>query len=92
MNIPATKVALLAAAAIAFGGAPAVAQTTSDGTGVSSQAANNDNVETTTRTVRTEDNDFPWGLLGLLGLAGLIPRKRKEADIHVDARRDTADR
>jgi hypothetical protein len=35
-----------------------------------------------------EDNDFPWGLLGLLGLAGLIPRKRKEADINVDARRD----
>ena len=35
-----------------------------------------------------EDNDFPWGLLGLLGLAGLIPRKRKEPDINVDARRD----
>ena len=35
-----------------------------------------------------EDNDFPWGLLGLLGLAGLIPRKRKEGDINVDARRD----
>jgi MYXO-CTERM domain-containing protein len=35
-----------------------------------------------------EDDDFPWGLLGLLGLAGLIPRKRKEADINVDARRD----
>jgi hypothetical protein len=36
-----------------------------------------------------EDNDFPWGLLGLLGLAGLIPRKRKEGgDISVDARRD----
>jgi hypothetical protein len=35
-----------------------------------------------------DDNDFPWGLLGLLGLAGLIPRKRKEADINVDARRD----
>jgi MYXO-CTERM domain-containing protein len=25
---------------------------------------------------REDDNDFPWGLLGLLGLAGLIPRKR----------------
>lgn len=36
-----------------------------------------------------EDNDFPWGLLGLLGLAGLIPRKRKDTgNINVDARRD----
>ena len=31
-----------------------------------------------------EDDRFPWGLLGLLGLAGLIPRKRR--DIHVDNR------
>jgi MYXO-CTERM domain-containing protein len=23
-----------------------------------------------------DDDGFPWGLLGLLGLAGLIPRKR----------------
>jgi len=47
-------------------------------------------VETQTTTVREEeDRDFPWGLLGLLGLAGLLGRKRKEADIHVDARRDT---
>jgi hypothetical protein len=35
-----------------------------------------------------EDNDFPWGLLGLVGLAGLLGRKRKEPDIHVDARRN----
>jgi MYXO-CTERM domain-containing protein len=28
-----------------------------------------------------EDDGFPWGLLGLLGLAGLLPRKRKD---HVD--------
>lgn len=34
-----------------------------------------------------EDNDFPWGLLGLLGLAGLLGRK-KANDIHVDARND----
>jgi hypothetical protein len=32
-----------------------------------------------------EDNDFPWGLLGLLGLAGLIPRK-KAPDVHIDNR------
>jgi MYXO-CTERM domain-containing protein len=28
------------------------------------------------------------GLLGLLGLAGLFGLKRREPDIHVDARRD----
>jgi hypothetical protein len=25
-----------------------------------------------------EDRGFPWGLLGLLGLAGLVPRKRND--------------
>lgn len=25
-----------------------------------------------------EERGFPWGLLGLLGLAGLIPRKRND--------------
>jgi len=39
--------------------------------------------------VREEDNDFPWGLLGLLGLAGLLGLRKKEPDVHVDARRDT---
>lgn len=34
-----------------------------------------------------DDDDFPWGLLGLIGLAGLLGRK-KDGDIHVDARRD----
>jgi hypothetical protein len=32
-----------------------------------------------------EDDSFPWGLLGLLGLAGLIPRK-KAPDVHIDNR------
>ena len=45
----------------------------------------------TTRTVTERDDDrdgeFPWGLLGLAGLAGLLGLKRKEPDIHVDARR-----
>ena len=37
---------------------------------------------TTTQPVeREDDNEFPWGLLGLLGLAGLIPRKR-ETHVH----------
>ena len=32
-------------------------------------------VTTTTVPVEREHHEFPWGLLGLLGLAGLIPRK-----------------
>jgi LPXTG-motif cell wall-anchored protein len=45
----------------------------------------NDNAPVRVR--EEEDNDFPWGLLGLLGLAGLLGRKKKN-DIHVDARDD----
>ncbi len=40
----------------------------------------------TTRTVESETS-FPWGLLGLLGLAGLIPQKRKT--VEVEEFRDT---
>lgn len=40
----------------------------------------------TTRTVERETS-FPWGLLGLLGLAGLIPQKRKT--VEVEEFRDT---
>ena len=29
-----------------------------------------------------DDDDFPWGLLGLLGLAGLMGRKRLDDDVH----------
>ncbi len=36
-----------------------------------------------------DDDEFPWGLLGLLGLAGLLGLRKREPDIHVDARRDT---
>lgn len=39
-------------------------------------------VTTTTHTEREDDDGFPWGLLGLLGLAGLIPRGRKEVHVH----------
>ena len=38
---------------------------------------------TTTGSQTNDDNHFPWGLLGLIGLAGLIPRKRT---VHVDGR------
>ena len=50
------------------------------------------NVGTTDQTYgeprENDDKDFPWGLLGLLGLAGLLGMKKREPDIHVDARRD----
>lgn len=35
-----------------------------------------------------EEEGFPWGLLGLLGLAGLIPRKR-HTHVDVDNRTGT---
>ena len=38
-----------------------------------------------------DDNDFPWGLLGLVGLAGLLGRKRR-VDDRVAVQRDRTDR
>ena len=35
-----------------------------------------------------DNGNSKLGLLGLLGLAGLFGLKRREPDIHVDARRD----
>jgi MYXO-CTERM domain-containing protein len=35
-----------------------------------------------------DDGSSKLGLLGLLGLAGLFGLRRREPDIHVDARRD----
>ncbi len=54
-------------------------------------AQNDTTTDTTYPTpVQHEDeDDFPWGLLGLLGLAGLLGLKKRERDIHVDARRDS---
>jgi MYXO-CTERM domain-containing protein len=76
--------ALIAAAALALSPGAGFAQNAVD------PAYNTTTTETQYTTVeREDDRDFPWGLLGLLGLAGLLGRKRKEADIHVDARRDT---
>ncbi|HYW17502.1 MAG TPA: WGxxGxxG family protein [Allosphingosinicella sp.] len=68
------------AAALALSPAAALAQT------------NDSTVGTTDTTYsqpmqQEEEDDFPWGLLGLLGLAGLLGLKKKERDIHVDARR-----
>jgi MYXO-CTERM domain-containing protein len=70
--------AAVAAAILALSPATAMAQTDTD------------NGTTEVRTVqREDDNDFPWGLLGLLGLAGLLGRKKRDSDIHVDARHNT---
>ena len=55
----------VAAIALAGGAAPALAQDTGT-TGDPYAAA----------PAQEEDNDFPWGLLGLLGLAGLMGRKK----------------
>lgn len=50
--------------------------------------ANNMAADTQYVATEEEDDDFPWGLLGLLGLAGLAGLKKRESDIHVDARRN----
>ena len=55
---------LLAVAAALVAAAPAVAQDNASVDPALAVPADND------------DDSFPWGLLGLLGLAGLIPRKR----------------
>lgn len=72
------KAILASAAAIAVAGiTPALAQvdtTTTDATAM---------------PVEDDDDDFPWGLLGLIGLAGLLGRKRRD-DVHVH--RDTTNR
>jgi LPXTG-motif cell wall-anchored protein len=84
-----TKI-LMAAAFITLSPAAAVAQNAvSDDTTVTNSYDPATDTERTTTVTREEDNDFPWGLLGLLGLAGLLGRKRKEADVHVDARHNT---
>lgn len=37
--------------------------------------------ETTNTTVPVEHHDFPWGLVGLLGLAGLMPHKHSIVNV-----------
>ncbi len=57
---------------------------------VQAMAQANDADEVEIRDTRTnDDGNSRLGLLGLLGLAGLLGLKRREPDIHVDARRDT---
>jgi MYXO-CTERM domain-containing protein len=78
------KAAIVAAAAFAFAPGAALAQ---NDTSTASPYDSTTNAQYA--PVQEEDDDFPWGLLGLLGLAGLLGLKRKDNDIHVDARRDT---
>jgi hypothetical protein len=64
----------------------AVAAVALTATGANAQSDANNTVDTSYGDPQPrEDNDFPWGLLGLLGLAGLIPRK-KAPDVHIDNR------
>jgi hypothetical protein len=72
------KIMIAAAAALAL-----------SATGANAQTEANNTVDTSYGDPQPrEDNDFPWGLLGLLGLAGLIPRK-KAPDVHIDNRTNT---
>jgi len=48
------------------------------------------NMAATTYETEDDDNDFPWGLLGLIGLAGLLGRKRDD-HVHVDRRDNVND-
>ncbi len=72
-----SKTNILAAAALlaALSPASAFAQNTLDTT------------DSTVVDMPMRDNDrddFPWGLLGLLGFAGLMGMKRNDRDVHVD--------
>ena len=64
--------AAAAAALLMLGAAAAPAQQTGGATGVPT--------ETQERVAEGQDNDFPWDLLGLLGLAGLLGLKRRDSD------------
>lgn len=51
-------------------------------------AQSNDSGEIDVGSGRQDDGNSKLGLLGLLGLVGLLGLRRREPDIHVDARRD----
>ena len=67
---------LLVAAALLAAPAPLLAQ------------ANDTGELDITETQQEDGGNSRLGLLGLLGLAGLLGLRRREPDIHVDARRD----
>ena len=84
--------AALVAAALTLSPAAAFAQDANNTATDTTELNTTDPALTTDNTYageqREEDNDFPWGLLGLLGLAGLAGLRRRDNDIHVDARRN----
>jgi len=60
----------------------AAAATISVLTPIAASAQQSSTTDTATSApVGTERHDFPWGLLGLIGLAGLIPRKHTIAPL-----------
>ena len=59
---------MAAAAALALGSVGALAQQTGNDTGVAT--------ETQERHSEGQTSEFPWDLLGLLGLAGLLGLRR----------------
>lgn len=75
--MPSKRITTIASAALLTALTPSVA---------SAQATADAATTTTYQTERDDDDRFPWGLLGLFGLAGLIPRKRH---VHVDVDKRT---
>ena len=72
--------ALAAAAALA-----AIAPSAASAQGTGTTGTGTGTVDTSYGNPQEEDDGFPWGLLGLLGLAGLLPRKRHDR-VDVDNR------
>lgn len=70
---------ILAAATLAAA-APAFAQQTGPGTPGSGVGNGSVDLSYGNPQPAEDDDGFPWGLLGLLGLAGLLPRKRRHHD------------
>lgn len=67
------SLALIFTATLAFAATPALTQGTANTADPS--------MSTPVPTDRDrDDDDFPWGLLGLAGLAGLLGRKRNDDD------------
>ena len=52
------------------------------------QPTASDEIEISDTDEGDDEGNSRLGLLGLLGLAGLLGLRRREPDIHVDARRD----
>jgi hypothetical protein len=69
---------------LTFGGGAAFGQT---GSGTGSGSSGTGSTDTgTTYSDNTRDNDHDWGWVGLLGLAGLMGLKRREATRDRDVR------